>query len=493
MSARNILVSGISSFFILLYMIVILNVGYVYVDHFARTELIASFVVAMALPIIVMIDTRKYHKVQFYLGLLILLYLYVMAMLAIDSPDLLFIAVLPLVINLLLFQSKFLKTRGDKYRAVTFVALMVFMYFVSSVIKIDVPAVRGFDFAVALYTNNINPAGIQFIMIGALTIFSKIFVLDLSLGDLALFVTISAILTENYSMIFSYLRNKNKGMVNTTVSGAVTALSCQCESLAAAFPTVIVLLLSVIIVPLMVETVGSIVLTSILLSKLYMKGKEWNFVRRVERWSSGNAFIMILILPFFAVPSFEIIGIYLGLKNVFLFFAGINFLMFVTGLFIPLVIHRLVHFRAFRSNYAITFSIIASVIIMYVWFIPSLTYQAYSSASYFGMMNISAVAAGLITGLAYSSARDKGTRRLLLEFIAMMNSMFGIVVFYISVVGTYVIWPEFGLLQATEFAIAMFGVTLPFMWLSTHMTLSEYASEESPSDALRERGSGAKA
>lgn len=493
MSARNILVSGISSFFILLYMIVILNVGYVYIDHFARTYLITSFIVAMALPILTMIDSRRFHKVQFYLDLVVLLYLYAMAMLAIESPDLLFIAVVPLIINILLFQSKFVKTRNDKYKAVTFVALMIFMYFVSSVIKIDIPAVRGFDFAIALYTNNVSPQGIQFIMLGAMTVFTKLFVLDLSLGDFFLFVTISAILTENYSMIFTYLRNKNKGMVNTTISGAVTALSCQCESLAAAFPTVIVLLLSVIIVPLMVETIGSIVLTSFLLSRFYLRGREWNFVHRVERWASGNGFLKLVILPFFAVPMFEIVGIFLGFKSVFLFFAGINFLMFIAGIFIPLVIHRLVPFRTFSGVYSLVGALAAAVVIMYIWFIPSFTLLAYENASYFGLMNVSAVVSGLITGLAYVSARGKSNRRLLLEFISMMTSMFGIVVFYISVVGRHVIWPEFGLLQETEFAIAVFGVTLPFMWLSTHMTLSDYASEDDPVALNRKRESGAKA
>lgn len=493
MSSRNILVSGISSFFILLYLIVILNVGYVYIDHFARTYIISSFIVAMALPVLAMIDSKRFHKVQFYLDLVVILYLYVMAMLAIESPDLLFIAAIPLIINLLLFQSKFIRTRNDKYRAVTFTALMIFMYFVSSVIKIDIPAVRGFDFAIALYTNNISPQGIQFIMIGAMTVFTKIFVVDLSLGDFFLFVTISAILTENYSMIFTYLKNRNKGMVNTTVSGAVTALSCQCESLAAAFPTVIVLLLSVIIVPLMVETVGSIVLTSILLSRFYLKGREWMFVHRVERWASGNGFLKLVILPFFAVPVFEITGIFLGFKNVFLFFAGINFLMFITGIFIPLVIHRLVPFRTMDRAYYLVGALAAAVVTMYIWFIPSFTLIAYESASYFGLMNISAVISGLITGFAYVSARGRGNRRLLLEFISMMTSMFGIIVFYISVVGRYVIWPEFGLLQATEFAIAVFGVTLPFMWLSTHMTLSDYASEEKSAPMGGKRESAAKA
>lgn len=493
MSARNIVVSGISSFFVLLYMIVILNVGYVYIDHFARPYLITAFIVAMALPIITMVDTRKFHRVQFYLGLVVLLYLYVMTMLAIGSPDLLFIIIIPLIINLYLFQSKFIKTKQDRYRAITFVLLMIFMYFVSSVVKVEVPGVKGYEFAVALYTDNISPQGIQFIMLGALTVFSKLFILDVSAGDFILFVTISAILTENYSMIFTYLKNKNKGMVNTTLSGAVTALSCQCESLAAAFPTVIVLLLSVIIVPLMVETVGSIILTSFLLSRFYMRGREWKFVHTIESWSSGNGFLKLLIPSLFIVPAFEVIGIYLGFKSVFMFFAGINFLMFLVGIFVPLFIHRLASFKPFSRNSSLVALLLSAVFIMYIWYIPPLTLHAYTSASYFGLMNISAVAAGVLTGIAYISTGSKENRRLMLEFINMMGSMFAIIIFYISVVGRTTIWPEFGLLQATEFAIAMFGVTLPFMWLSTHMTLSEYATQEDRPRLAGKRKTGAKA
>ncbi len=478
MNARNLVASGIASFFILMYMIVVLNVGYVYIDKFARPELISSFIVAMALPILSMVPSRKFEKTQFYMGLIVLLYTYAMAMLAIQQPDLLFIAIVPFIIYALLFQSRFLRTRNQKYKAATFIALLVFMYFVSSVIKVEIPGVRGYDFAIALYTDNVSPQGIQFIMVGAITLFTKLFVVDLSIGDFVLFTVISAILTENYSMIFSYLRNRNKGMVNTTVSGAVTALSCQCESLAAAFPTVIVLLLSVIIVPLMAETVGSIVLTSFLLSRFYMRGRSWGFVHKVEEWTKGTGFLKAMVLPYIAVPLFEMVGIFLGFLSVFLFFAGINFLMFFTGLSIPIVLKRVVGYRGVRSAPALIGLIVLSVILMYAWFMPSLTMLAYTTPSYFAVMNISAVASGLLSGISYMSTGNRENRRLLLEFITMMESMFAIVVFYISVVGRYTIWPEFGLLQATEFAIAMFGVTLPFMWMSTHMTLSDYAAEE---------------
>ncbi|AKA48867.1 hypothetical protein IX51_06850 [uncultured archaeon] len=493
MAARNILAGGISSFFILLYMVVVLNVGYVYIDQFARQEVIMAFIVAMALPVLAMIPSRRLGKAQFYLELVVLLYTYGMAMLAIQKPVLLFIALVPFIINLLLFQSRFLTTGRQKYKAVTFVALLVFMYFVSSVIKVEIPGVRGYEFAIALYDDNISPQGIQFIMTGAITLFTKLFVIDLSVGDFLLFITISAILTENYSMIFTYLKSRNKGMVNTTLSGAVTALSCQCESLAAAFPTVIVLLLSVIIVPLMVETVGSIILTSFLLSRLYLRGRGWGFVHRVEEWSRGNGFLKVMILPYLVVPLFETFGIFLGFLNIFMFFAGINFLMFFTGISIPVVIKRVVGFRGFSSRLPLIGLTALSAFLMYVWFLPSLTLVAYTSPAYFAVMNLSAVASGFLSGVAYASTRSHENRRLLLEFITMMESMFAIIVFYISVVGRYTIWPEFGLLQATEFAIAMFGVTLPFMWMSTHMTLSDYAVDDTPTKVRSGRNDAVKA
>ena len=185
-----------------------------------------------------------------------------------------------------------------------------------------------------------------------------------------------------------------------------------------------------------------------------------------------------MVLPYIAGPMFEMAGIFLGFLSVFHFFAGITVLMFFTGLSIPIVLKRVVGFRGVRSTPALIGLIVLSVILMYVWFVPSLTLLAYKTPSYFAVMNISAVGSGLLSGISYASTRNRENRRLLLEFITMMESMFAIVVFYISVVGRYTIWPEFGLLQATEFAIAMFGVTLPFMWMSTHMTLSDYAAEE---------------
>ncbi len=491
MTARNMLGAGISSFFILLYMIIILNVGYVYVDRFATTDLIISFIIAMALPVFASIDTKRLHKLQFYTLLVVLLYTYVMAMLAINKPTLLFIAIIPFVINLLIFQSKYLKSNNEKYKALTFVSIMIFMYLVSGVLKIVIPGVKGYDFAIALYSDNITPSGIQAIMIGAMTFFSHVVVFSLSPGDFLLLVSISAILTENYSMIYTYLKNRGKGMVSTTVSGTVTALSCQCESLAAAFPTVIALLLSTIIVPLMIETVGSIILTFFLVSKLYMKGREWNFAWKVERWSSGNGIMMLLAIPIILVPLLETFGVYLGWLNIFLFFAGINFLMFLTGVAVPVLLNKAVKFRGFTGLPAIIALLALSTVIMYIWFVPSMIALAHSSPSYFAIMNISAIVSGILSGTAYVSTRAKENRRLLLEFISMMTSMYAIIVFYASVVGRMDLYPIFSQLQITEFSIAMFGATLPFMWLSTHLTLSSYITEEPPKVKKGQRGTTA--
>lgn len=461
-------------------MIIILNVGYVYVDQFARPEIITGFIVAMALPILASIDTKRFHQVQFYLLLVVLLYTYVMAMLAINRPALLFLAVIPFVTNLLIFQSKYLKNNMEKSKAITFVAILVFMYLVSGVLKIVIPGVKGYDFAIALYSDNITPSGIQAIMIGALTVFSHVAIFSLSPGDFLLLVSVSAILTENYSMIYTYLKNRGKGMVSTTVSGTVTALSCQCESLAAAFPTVIALLLSTIIVPLMVETVGSIVLTFYIVSRLYMRGRKWRFAMKVDRWAKGDGVPMLLALPIVIVPVIETIGVYLGLLNVFLFFAGINFLMFLTGIAIPVILGRSIKFRGLSGISSIIGLLAASAVVMYIWFIPSMISFAHSSPEVFALMNLSAVISGLLSGIAYVSTKQKENRRLLLEFISMMTSMYAIVIFYATVVGTINVYPGFGMLQVTEFSIAMFGATLPFMWVSTHLTLSSYAPDLPP-------------
>ena len=117
-------------------------------------------------------------------------------------------------------------------------------------------------------------------------------------------------------------------------------------------------------------------------------------------------------------------------------------------------------------------------IMMFIWFVPSLAYYAYSNYNIYIMMNIMGIGAGILTYLVYFSLEK--LKAAYIEFNSMMFSMTALVFFYISIIGLTDMFPFFGIKQQLYFSAILWAVSLPFMWLSTIDTMYRYSIPETP-------------
>jgi hypothetical protein len=381
-------------------------------------------------------------------------------------PALSLMALLAIVMN-----SKEYSNRDYKKLA-AFLVIFSVIYALADLIRIgNVPAYVGISFT-SIY-DDIQPIGTPFLFYQGIVIYDRLLLVSLSGPTFFLFSVLSTLLTENYFLIFSFAGREKRNLISSTASGVVSALSCQCESLTIFFPTVVAFLLTFAIIPLIVESIIFVLLTNILLNYYFNRGKQNSILEKM--WPKAGSVKVLLggIIILLGIPVAETLGIAFDLQRVLYFFSWINIGMFVEGIFLVIILNFIFKINTTKHSFLFKFiGIPASIILMFIWYIPYFTQSAYTSPVIFAVMGITSIAAGIITGLTYYSLRY-WNRKLFYEFVAMMFSMFSIIVFYISIVAGITIWVEFGLEQQVVFSIVTWAVSLPFMWFGTNITFSD--------------------
>lgn len=334
------------------------------------------------------------------------------------------------------------------------------------------PTTQSIGILVASISDDVQPGGTPVLFLGGIVYFTHYFVFSISIQALLLFSALSVLLVENYFLIIRFVRSNSRSVVGGQVSGALTVLSCQCESITAAFPSIVSLVLSAAIVPLIMESIILVFLTNYLLRKRFAMGKRSKILDAVYPIRNRSTFLFISAAIIIILPFLESIGVYFDLQSSLYFFSGINFIMFAGGILAGILLLGILlpGFR-FRSRFPPTFLAGISTIAMLVWFFPFLTTQTISHGGIFAAMSIVGFVGGILSGFTYFGISEEG-RRLFMEYLAMMFTMFAIVVFYISILFAFSIWPSFNLTEQVIFSIGLWVFTLPLMWLSTNIALN---------------------
>lgn len=319
--------------------------------------------------------------------------------------------------------------------------------------------------------DNIRPGGVPLLYTGGVVIYTRYLVLSLSIPVIALFTSLSIVLTENYYLIVKLLKGQGLGGIRKSMSGALTVLSCQCEGITAYFPAAIATILFTAIIPLITESIVFILLTDLLLTFFYLKKKRVTLLDRIWGMTSTRPFMSMMMVALIAIPLYTVLAVYLGLQYNLLVFSSINVLMFVYGIFIAFLASQVVRLKERMSSFATYLIVALSSVGMFVWYFPSVTAPTVSSPAVFSLMSTVTVAAGLLSGILFRM-KGEAVKKLYLEFITMMFSMLAIIVFYITAISTRVIWPEFGIREQLIFSLLLWGLTLPVMWLSTNISLN---------------------
>ena len=378
---------------------------------------------------------------------------------------------LALVIEVRQFNVDFrLKSRKGIWM-LSFSIALTSMILISGLLR-GFPSTQGIGILVGSISDDVTPGGTPLMFLGGLVFFTRYLVFSISLQALLLFTALSILLVENYFLIIEFVRKNSRSIIGGQVSGALTVLSCQCESITAAFPSIVSLILSAAIIPLILESIFLVFLTNLLLRTHFMKGRRFVFLDRLYPVHRVGIFAALSSAAIITLPLIETVGVYFNWQTSLYFYGGINFLMLIAGILAAIMIYRLGILKIqFRKNTVPSMLLALASFAMLAWFYPPLTLMTVQNGGYFALMSIVSFAGGILSGFVYSGLRSEG-KRLFLEFLAMMFTMFAIVVFYFSILSGYSIWPVFGLTEQVIFSIGVWVVTLPFMWFATNIALN---------------------
>lgn len=436
-------------------------------------EAVAVIAPAVVFPAFLSIEHEKLRTLQFYLSLIAISYYLLLVSALVWVPNIDLLLVISLVVNIFIFYRVAYSGRISIYKASVFLSVVFIMFYLSGLLRPDVsPSLSPPLYAGSIYDDE-SPAGVPAFFSGALVLYSRIFVLTISVQALALFAGLSSVLTENYSLIFRYVKGKaSKNALSSSLTGVLSILSCQCEGVTAAFPTAVTLLLSVAIIPLIMESVVLLTLTNLFLLFFYIRGRRIT-LRSLAGIKSRWALYAMSAIFITSLPVIETVGIYFGMERNLFFFVAIDIAMFVEGVIIALIISLFINTGKLRSVTVYLLSAV-SFALMFIWFIPSVSAYAYSFYFWYSVMSLTSVLAGFISGYVYRSMEPE-SRRVYMEFITMMFSMFAIILFYLTVEGNIVIWSGLaGIAGQTTLSIAIWVVSLPVMWIATNVSLNSY-------------------
>lgn len=365
---------------------------------------------------------------------------------------------------------------STRYRFLLSVVFVSSMIVFSSLLRI-VPGnldVRNLSLLVGSILDDVSPAGVPLLFGGGIVIYGSISLITISLQYLAIIALLGGLVPENFYLIWRILSNgSSPGGIRSlgrtpqqllTTGGVI--LSCQCEGIVAAAPAIASLLVGLLILPLISEATLLILLSNVLFSLALRKGAD--FIGKIRNAIGGSSTITGVVLLVLLIPT-SITGAALGWETSIYYFFGLNSLMFLAGSMVGYASLRKSEIRI-RGFLSILFVLFLSMLMMFAWFIPSVSLLAYNSYLIYSGMEVFSILAGILAALAFHSTNSKG-KLLILETIAMMFPVVSLVVMTYSVVSIVPIWSEFSPDSQLPFAIILLMLSLPVLWLTTILSV----------------------
>lgn len=417
---------------------------------------------------------ERFKLAGFYMKSVSLLMFLGLSLAAVHSLSVFAISLAPLLLYSYLWLATSVKLKLELKKLLTFSLAMLFMYLAGSLFHLVVePSFYPSTFASVGEAYVFDPNGVPFLLKGGIAFITPYVQGIVSPLSFLVFTAISAILTENYFGIFSLLRRgKGETRASGAAYGAVSLLSCQCEGGISLLPTMAYLVITIAMIPILTESFLLLLLTNVLINRFYLNGNKLKVLSRISNPRSQLVGFGIAAVLFLATPIIETVGIYFGLITNIFFFFGIGILMTISSYYEVVFIGRLLGYGKRLPSVFLAALFVAASILMFVWYIPHYTVMAVENVSVFLMMNVTGILAGFFFGLIKLSSR-KSTGQLLEEFIALMFGMPPIIVFYISALLQVQFWPVFNITQQIEFGLIMWAIILPFMWLTTNISLND--------------------
>ncbi len=454
--------------------------GIIVVDSNVMLQFYLIF--AMVLAVLSGAILLRSEKAGVFLSTLLMFFYAFAVLLSIPYFRVSLLFLLPLVIEIRSFSRSYgFRSSGGIWFLALSLALAA-MLLISGLVR-AFPATQNIGMLVASITDDVTPGGTPLLFLGGMVFFSHFFVFSISLQALVMFSALSFILVDNYFLIVRFLRENSRSVIGGQVSGALTVLSCQCESLTAAFPSIVSLVLTAVVLPLIMESLVLVFLTNYLLRTRFMVGRRSPFLDRLYPVRNRAGLVIPAAILLVSLPLLETVGVYFNWQTSLYFYGSINFLMLIAGIFASVLLSLSKVLKISISSNSIHLLLVGfSTAAMLIWFYPPLTQFTISNGSAFALMSLVSFAGGIIGGFSYIGAGGEG-RRLFLEYLAMMFTMFTIVIFYVSILSAYSIWPSFDLTEQVIFSVGVWILTLPFMWFATNIALNSSVRMRKVKDA----------
>ncbi|MGC8645782.1 MAG: hypothetical protein ACP5UO_05955 [Thermoplasmata archaeon] len=359
-----------------------------------------------------------------------------------------------------------LSLRSKVSRGVSFLAVLLFMFFISKTILLvnqPVPSPLTFE----LLSDRMAAIGLAtpFTEYAGLFVSTRYADVILSPFQFFLYLFISSLLVENYHLIIPFLSKKGRGGVVSAGYGVLSALGCQCESAIGAFPAASLLILNVLLLPFFALSIVLIAMTYLLITRYYSVNNIPSIVLRAP----GNKELLLLAAFVILTQLVEVFGAAFRLQSNPIFFFGTMMLMIFDGFALYYIIHRLSNgIKIGMKTSALLFPI--AVAMATIWFIPSVTAQAVRDPLIFSIMSyVSLISGFIISAINYSRRSIAGIT--FLEGYAVILGIVPIVLFYVSFYLENRLWSFWTLSQQGEASIALWMIMIPSMWVVTQSSL----------------------
>lgn len=447
--------------------------GIVIINDFRDSSYLAIFFVT-ALPVISLVIPDKLRIAGFYLKSTSLMIFIALTLISLHSATLFVISLVPLVAYSLVWQKTSNRVPSALKKFITFSAAMTFMYFAGSLIHfVTEPMGYPATFASIAEAYVFQPTGVPLLLKYGFVFTTPYFQGTMSPFSFLIFTAISAILTENYFSIFGLLRRGNgKTRIQGAAYGTISLLSCQCEGGISLLPTMAILIISIAMVPILLESFVLLLLTNLFINRFYLRGESVRILRIINQPGSKLPGLVLAAILFLGTPMIETTGIYFGLISNMFFFFGIGILMTVASYYEVTLIGRLLGYSRRLNVAVLSIMFIAASFFMFIWYVPHYTMLAIDQVTMFLVMNVTNISSGFLFGMIRLSS-GKATGQLLDEFLALMFGMPPIIVFYFSALVQIQLWPVFSLTEQIEFGLIVWALILPFMWLTTNISLND--------------------
>lgn len=456
--------------------------GFVY-DTNAFSEFLIFSGTVVGLPLVTWAFRKRFPLWSFYTnGLEIFLY-GLMIPIFLRNLSLVILVAVSLLLSVLKLERQS-TDRWPYFKMFIFLLLSVIMYILGSFLQFiiqppSVPVILVPLSSIFIFPGQAFPP-LYYMGMNLYGAFATITISPLSL---LLFTPIAGLVAENYEGFFRILRRGRRAGIRSVLYGVTATLSCQCEACISLLPAMLFVILTVAMIPLILESFLLLVLSNIVIRRYFEKRNLDLFQKAVTSFSRLQlplAAFMIL----FEIPV-ELFGIYLGWIKDPIFFFGMGMLNTLSGYVLIISAGRFI--RAIGGTMKAFLLVVSGSVASLVWYLPSLTHAAFTSGLVFSVMVIASLVSGVIFGLAQKSLRNW---YLVPEAVSLIYGIFIVAIFYLTVDLRMTLWNEFTYTQTVIFEIFAWTVMLPVMWFFTQVSILRSANDEPPKFYVEQPYSG---